>query len=73
MKRGEIRAALLMADTSQISIAKSVGVKPASVSLVISGRMRSRRIEQAISQATGIPLETLFPDRYTTPGARNAE
>lgn len=65
MNRVQIRSALLMAGVSQAEIARALGVSAVSVSCCISGKSRSRRIERALSDATDIPLQILFPDAET--------
>lgn len=65
MNRAQIRSALLIAGVSQAEIARALGVSAVSVSCCISGKSRSRRIERALSDATDIPLEILFPDAET--------
>lgn len=37
---------------------------PTQVSEVVAGRRRSRRIEQAIADAIGMPIEAVFPPRH---------
>lgn len=54
---------MLRKGITQAEIARRLGVSGATVSLVVSGRMRSRRVEQAISEALGLPRELLWPDR----------
>lgn len=65
MNRAQIRSALLMAGVKQTEIARALGVSDAAVSRCVSGKSRIRRIERALSDATDIPLEILFPDAET--------
>lgn len=53
---------LLRSGKTAADIAREVGVSRAAVSAVVTGRMRSQRIEQAIAQALGEPVGSLFPD-----------
>lgn len=54
---------MLRKGITQAEIARRLGVSGATVSLVVSGRMRSRRVEQEIAEALGLPREILWPDR----------
>jgi len=54
---------MLRKGITQAEIARRLGVSSATVSLVVSGRMRSRRVEQTIAEALGLPREILWPDR----------
>ncbi|MEW6314749.1 MAG: helix-turn-helix domain-containing protein [Pseudomonadota bacterium] len=67
MHPADIQAALLKAGTNQSRIAGGLRVSHNAVSLVIHGRGKSFRIAKAISRATGIPVNTLWPGRYQTP------
>ncbi len=66
----DINAALFKAGTNQSRLARTItgsGGKPISsvaVSHVIYGRTKSRRIARAISKATGLPLNVLWPGKY---------
>lgn len=50
--------------SSLADIARALEVRPSAVTLVSKGRGRSRRIEQAIAQATGLHAAQLWPDNY---------
>lgn len=52
--------ALYMAGYTQTMIAERLNVSKNAVSLVIRGGIRSRRIEQAIADACGVPRRRLF-------------
>lgn len=64
MHRADIKAALQRAGFTQTSIAAAVGVKQPSVSCVIAGNTKSRRIAKAIAKATGLSLAELWPGKY---------
>lgn len=54
---------MLRRGITQAEIARRLGVSSTTVSLVVSGRMRSRRVEQAIAESLGLPREILWPER----------
>ncbi|HND13651.1 MAG TPA: helix-turn-helix domain-containing protein [Pseudomonadales bacterium] len=68
MDSTEIQYCLKKARTSQAEIARQCKVSKVTVGYVVAGITTSRRIATAISEATGIPLETLFPGRYPSRG-----
>jgi Ner family transcriptional regulator len=61
----DVKANLRKRGSSLSQIAKDLGLKRATVSTVIRGG-RSKRVEQAIADALGKPVEEVFPDRYFT-------
>lgn len=63
-----IKWLLRMRGTSLASIARSLEVKPSAVTIVSKGRGRSKRIEAAIAEATGLSLDQLWPDNYEKEG-----
>lgn len=65
MHPAEITCALRVANSSQTHIARELGVTRTMVCGVVNGRKRSRRIETAISQATGLPVTKLWRRRGT--------
>lgn len=48
-------------------IAESLGVNASLVSRVVNGKGRSARVERAIADAIGLPIEKVFPEYHTTP------
>jgi lambda repressor-like predicted transcriptional regulator len=56
MKPQDTKAAIARAGTSQAAIAEHLGVSPHSISRVINGTMRSKRIEAELQKITGKPL-----------------
>ncbi|MER2545927.1 MAG: helix-turn-helix domain-containing protein [Candidatus Accumulibacter phosphatis] len=64
MNSADIQCALKKARTSQADIARQCQVANVTVSDVVAGRTTSRRIATAISTATSLPLETLWPGKY---------
>ena len=44
-------------------LAREIGVHQSTVSLVLNGRRRSARIEAAIADAIGLPVDMVFPAR----------
>ena len=58
-----IKARLVEVESGPTAIARKLGVSPSLVSRVIYGNGRSRRVEDAIAESTGIPVTTLFGHR----------
>lgn len=63
MKPEDIKAAIALAGTSQSAIARHLGVSVNSVSRVVTGAMRSARIEAELEKVTGKPLHPAKPVR----------
>lgn len=57
----ERKAALVLRGIVMSDIARALDVAAAHVSLVVSGDRRSPRVEQAVADAIGLPIEDLFP------------
>lgn len=72
MHPADINAALIKKRTNQSAIARAVGVTPMAISQVIHGRSKSFRIAMAISKATGISINALWPGRYMNRGQNAA-
>ena len=51
--------------SSLADIARLLDVQPSAVTVVSKGRGRSRRIEEAIAEATGLKLAQLWPQHYS--------
>lgn len=66
MKPQDIKAAITKAGTTQTAIAEHLEVSIGSVSRVINGTMRSKKIEAALEKITGRPLH----DTPSVPGRR---
>ena len=69
MKSADIQCALKKARTSQADIARQCQVSKVTVGYVVAGITTSRRIATAISTATGLPLDTLWPGKYPGDGS----
>jgi predicted transcriptional regulator len=61
MKPNEIRAALLIKDVRPAGIANKLGVSRAAVSVVISGKQKSARIQKEIAGIIGKKIEEIWP------------
>lgn len=61
MHAEEIKAKIRMQGVTPAIIADELGVTQQTVSGVIRGKGTSRRIQDRISEITGIPVETLWP------------
>lgn len=57
----KIKYALALRGYQQTDIARECDVEPNTVSAVIHGRSRSKRIEMKIAAITGLPLAELWP------------
>lgn len=64
MHPADIQAALKKRGKTQASIATDLSVSKPHVAYVIHGRSKSGRVALAISQATGIPVDRLWPGQY---------
>lgn len=64
MHPADIKAALQKSGSNQTRIADQLHISYNAVSNVIYGRMKSRRVALAVSGATGIPVEKLWPGKY---------
>lgn len=65
MHPADIHAALIKSGTNQAIIADQLNVSRSAVTLVIKGNSTSKRIADAISRATGISINKLWPGRYS--------
>jgi lambda repressor-like predicted transcriptional regulator len=66
----EILVAMLRSGVRQTDIARELGVTKQHVHMVLYGRVVSHRIRKAISEATDIELEILWPSTYLTGGPK---
>lgn len=64
MHPADINAALIKKGVNQTIIAESLHISHVAVSHVIHGRSTSKRIADAVSAATGLSLDKLWPGRY---------
>lgn len=64
MDSADIQCALKKAQVTQADIARKCQVSKVTVSYVVSGITTSRRVASAISSATGLSLDTLWPGKY---------
>jgi lambda repressor-like predicted transcriptional regulator len=60
----DIKAAIRKNGSSQTAIARSLGVTPTTVYLVICGRTVSRRVAKKIASISGHPASQLWPGKY---------
>ena len=64
MSEMSIRKKLVEVGSSMTEIAREQQVTIQTVSCVVNGRRRSRRVERAIAQKLGERVEQLWPERY---------
>lgn len=62
MSTRQIKALLILNDISSASIARKMHVTPTWVSLVLTGRKKSKRIRKAIADAVGKTVDELWPN-----------
>jgi len=60
----QIKVALMQRGVSLRSIAKGLGVSASAVSLIVNKKMVSKRIMEAVAEAIGSDLETVFPEYH---------
>lgn len=72
MHPADIKAALQKRGSSQTKIAETMNVSRSTITYVIQGRTKSRRVAEAISAVTGVPVERLWPGKYITTDQRRA-
>jgi Ner family transcriptional regulator len=56
----EVKAEMVLKRVSQTQIADSLGITPGTVSAVINGHRKSKRVQRAIAEALGLKYETLW-------------
>ena len=57
-----IKYAIALRGYTQLDIARECDVKASTVSMVVNGRSRSRKVEMRIAAVTGQPAATLWPE-----------
>jgi predicted transcriptional regulator len=60
MKTRKIKALLIERGIKQVTIAKDLGVSTSTVSKVVAGDARSRRVEEAVAALIGHSREALW-------------
>lgn len=61
MKPQTIKSKLVSRGIKQTDIARDILVSRQAVGRVISGKIRSERIQKAVSVALGLPMHRVFP------------
>lgn len=67
MHREEIKAGLRLTGSSLACVARELGVTKQTVNAVLSGKRRSKRIEEMIAQKLGLSVVEVWPERYPSP------
>lgn len=67
MHHADIYAAIVKAGSSVSGVAKDEDVSASTVTKVIRGERTSYSIATRIAVVTGLPLERLWPGKYTFP------
>lgn len=62
----KIKSLMVLKGLKQRSISRALKIKPASVSLVVSGQRKSARIQKAIADALGMGVEELWEENNKT-------
>jgi transcriptional regulator with XRE-family HTH domain len=57
----KVKSLMVLHDIKGVEIARKLNRSPKTVSIVLTGRGRSKYIEQAVADALGMPHEKLFP------------
>lgn len=65
MTAREIKAALVLRGVRQSDIARKLKLSPAYISDVIARNRRSDRVERAVAQAIGEPVNMVFTETAT--------
>lgn len=74
MEPSEITSALQEKGFRQLDVVALLKMEKTTrtiVSLVINRQARSRRVEKAISEITGLPLQKLWPEWYSPKTAKS--
>jgi putative transcriptional regulator len=64
MHPADIKAALSKAGWTQAKVARQLGLSKMTICHVVRGTSKSAKVARAISAATGIPVGTLWPNKY---------
>ena len=64
----ERKVLMLRAGIKQSEIARRLGLRSQTVCLVVSGKCKSRRVEEEIARVLGLSREALWPDRINSHG-----
>ncbi|WP_138473009.1 helix-turn-helix domain-containing protein [Poseidonocella sp. HB161398] len=60
----QLKCRLRLAGSSMAEIARTLGIKQSSVTVVSQGYRRSHRVQSAIANQLGTTPQELFSDRY---------
>jgi len=56
----EVKAKMVLRNISQTSIAEKLNITPGTVSAVVNGKRKSRRVQEAIAEELGIKYKALW-------------
>lgn len=56
----QVKAKMVLKKISQTHIAEKLGVTPGTVSAVVNGKRKSKRVQVAIAEELGVKYETLW-------------
>lgn len=62
MHSEQIKAAMRMAGTTQAMLADELNISRSTVTQVLNGTGKSARVMARVSEITGIPISTLWPN-----------
>lgn len=58
----EVKSKMVLHKISQAEIAEQLCITPGTVSAVVNGHRKSRRVQKAIADALGVEFESLWTD-----------
>lgn len=69
-QRETIKYALRLRGLTLADVGKALGVSGSTVSIVVKGERRSRRVAEYVATVLNTSVDDLFPGLYTSRGAR---
>ena len=69
-QREAIKFALRLRGMTLADVGKALGVSGSTVSIVVKGERRSRRVAEYVATVLNASVDDLFPGLYTTRGPR---
>lgn len=60
----KVKSLMVLKGIKNVDIARKLGLSPVTVSIVLTGRRKSRRIQKAIAEALGVNYEKLWHKKH---------